>query len=78
MLIILTLFAGRPCSPMYDTFRCASDDQCILEEHVCDGERQCRDGSEEINCSKKNYTNLCSRQAHHMNAIIMVKYTTSY
>jgi hypothetical protein len=34
-------------------FRCKAGDQCIPKEDRCDGERDCKDGSDEHHCAKK-------------------------
>lgn len=37
------------CSPR--EFTC-SDGSCVHEQSICDGNRDCRDGSDEVDCGK--------------------------
>lgn len=33
------------------SIQCRNGDECILHDHMCDGEPDCRDGSDEDQCS---------------------------
>ncbi|XP_054842683.1 low-density lipoprotein receptor-related protein 2-like isoform X2 [Eublepharis macularius] len=42
-------------------FRCQNREGCVLRDYVCDGENDCTDGSDELNCSQ-----FCSDQGKFM------------
>ena len=46
--VIFTLFLQSECSE--PDYRCNDGIICVLEEELCDGEPQCPDGDDEINC----------------------------
>ena len=41
-------FFGLAC----DAFKCEADDRCIRLNKVCDGNQDCSDKRDEINCGK--------------------------
>lgn len=46
--------ATNRCHPSY--FSCVRTTGCILARFVCDNERDCLDGSDEIDCGEKSNT----------------------
>ena len=54
MLMHMIFIDSRPC-PYDSDFRCANG-QCVRSNLVCNRYNNCRDGSDEINCSK--YINI--------------------
>ena len=53
---ILIHVDSKPC-PYDGDFRCG-DGVCIRSDFVCNRHNNCRDGSDEVNCSK--YYNYCT------------------
>ena len=61
-IIILYCADLNPC-PYNGYFRCGTG-ECILTRYTCDRFNNCRDGSDEINCSKELCVHvymLCSK-----------------
>jgi len=50
-----------------DQFKCPNVDRCIHAALVCDGENQCGDGSDELNCGKPHF--------HYFNQSINIRLT---
>lgn len=41
---------ATPCMP--SEYHCPGENRCIPEKWICDGDADCRDNSDEVNCSK--------------------------
>lgn len=51
-LLLSCLYAGPPCKP--DQFQCANG-LCIDSTWTCDGQDDCKDWTDELNCSKLTF-----------------------
>ena len=60
-----SLIYGCAACSASDRFKCPNVDRCIHAALVCDGENQCGDGSDELNCGKPHlhYFNQSTSQS---------------
>jgi len=47
----MIICTGGLCSSLM--FMCKNGEQCIHREFMCDGDQDCRDGSDELECGSK-------------------------
>ena len=59
---------------------CADGSQCIIKYWICDGHKDCDDGSDEANCGKLCHSHKSLKSEHlesSLNHWIMARYTTN-
>ena len=63
----MTLFSGQRTCKEYQIPCPLQPGKCILEDWRCDGERDCRDGEDELNCTESTGT----KRHHHLTPIYL-------
>ena len=63
----MTLFSGQRTCKEYQIPCPLQPGKCILEDWRCDGESDCRDGEDELNCTESTGT----KRHHHLTSIFI-------
>jgi len=78
-VIVRVLFPGLNHTCDANEHKCRGAGNCITKRWVCDGDRDCKDGSDELNCRKSPLKDITV--CHHLSSLTLSAvefYTVEY